>query len=66
MKGEKGDNSDVLIVLAERLPIQLATQYGEKMCFIKYHLSEGRSSIIELSAGVGCVGDVGGVGGVAF
>ena len=42
MKGEKGiqrDNSDVLSVLAEHLPIQLATWHGEKMCFIKYHVS---------------------------
>ena len=30
-------------VLAEQLPIQLATRYGEKMCFIKYHVSEVRS-----------------------
>ena len=32
MKGEKGiqdDNSDVLSVLADHLPIQLATPYGE-------------------------------------
>ena len=32
MKGEKGiqgDNSDVLSVLADHLPIQLATWYGE-------------------------------------
>ena len=37
VKGEKGiqrDNSDVLSVLAEHLPIQLATRYGETMCFI--------------------------------
>ena len=33
MKGEKGiqgDNSDVLSVLADHLPIQLVTRYGEK------------------------------------
>ena len=57
MKGEmgiQGDNSDVLNVLAEHLPIQLATRYGEKMCFIKYHVSEDSSSIIELSGGVTC------------
>ena len=34
MKGEKGiqgDNSDVLSVLAEHLPLQLAARYGEKL-----------------------------------
>ena len=41
-KGIQGDNSDVLSVLAEHLLIQLATRYGEKMCFIKYHVSEDR------------------------
>ena len=54
-KGEKriqGDNSDVLSVLADHLPIQLTTRYGEKMCFVKYHISEDRSNIIELSGGV--------------
>ena len=35
-KGIQGDNSNVLSVLADHLPIQLATRYGEKMCFIKY------------------------------
>ena len=61
MKGEKdnqGDNPDVLSVLAEHLLIQLATGYGEKMCFIKYHVLEDRSSIVELPGGVrtlGCV-----------
>ena len=33
VKGEKsiqGDNSNVLSVLADHLPIQLATRYGEK------------------------------------
>ena len=56
MKGLKdiqGDNSELLSVLADHLPIQLATRYDEKMCFIKYHVSEDRSSIIELSGGVG-------------
>ena len=56
MKGEKGiqgDNSNVLSVLAEHLLIQLATRYDEKMCFIKYHVSEVRSSIVELAGGVG-------------
>ena len=28
-------------------------EYGEKMCFIKYHVSEDRSSIVELAGGVG-------------
>ena len=36
-KGIQGHNSDVLSVLAEHLPIQLATRYGEK-----YHVSEDR------------------------
>ena len=52
MKGEKGiqgDSSDVLSVLDDLLPIQLATRYGEKMCFVKYHVSEDRSSIAESS-----------------
>ena len=39
VKGEKG--------------IQLATRYGEKMRFIKYHVSDDRSSIVELAGGVG-------------
>ena len=55
VKGEKsiqGDNSVDLSVLADHLPIQLATRHGEKMCLIKYHVSEDRSSIIELSGGV--------------
>ena len=47
-KGIQGDNSDVLSVLAEHLPIQLATRYGEKICFIKYHVSKDRSSIIDV------------------
>ena len=29
------------------------TQYGEKMCLIKYHVSEDRSSIVEFVGGVG-------------
>ena len=61
MKGEKGiqgDNSDVPSVLANHLPIQLAIRYGEKMCFVKYHVSEGRSSIAELSGGVGTLRNV--------
>ena len=45
VKGEKGiqdDNSNVVSVLANHLPIQLATRYGGKMCFVKYHVSEDR------------------------
>ena len=45
-------------VLADHLPIQLATRYSEKMCFIKYHVSEDRSSIIELPGGVGTLCNV--------
>ena len=52
-QGIQGDNSDVLSLLAEPLPIQLATRYDEKMCFIKYHVSEDRSSIVELAGDVG-------------
>ena len=58
-KGNQGDNPNVLDVLVVHLPIQLATTYGEKLCFIKYHVSEDRSSIVELTGGVGtlrCVG----------
>ena len=51
-KGIQGANSDVLSVLADHLPIQLATRYGEKMCFVKYHVSEDRSSIVESSGGL--------------
>ena len=54
-RGEKGiqdDISDVLSVLANHLPIQLAIRYGEKMCFVKYHVSEDNSSIVESSGGV--------------
>ena len=32
--------------------MQLATRYGGKMCFVKYHVSEDRSSIVESSGGV--------------
>ena len=48
----QGDTSDVLSVLAAHIPIQLATRYGEKMCFVKYHVSEDKSSIVESSGGV--------------
>ena len=63
MKGEKGtqgDNSNVFnsSVLTDNLPIQFASWYGEKMCFIKYHVSEVKSSIIELSGGVGTLRNV--------
>ena len=55
-EGEKGiqcDNSNVLSVLAEHLPIQLATRYGEKMCHaLSSTMSEDKSSIVELSGGV--------------
>ena len=57
-KGIQGDNLNVLSVLAEHLSIQQATQYGEKMCFIKYHGSEDRSSIVELAGGVGTLRSV--------
>ena len=52
IQGIQGDNSDVLSVLAEHVPIQLPTRYGEKMCFIKYPVSEDRSSIVELFGAV--------------
>ena len=61
MKGEKviqGDNSDILRVLAEHLPILLATRYGNTICFIKYHVSEDTSSIIELAGDVGTLRSV--------
>ena len=51
-KGIQGDNSDVLSVLADHLPLQLATLYGEKICFIKYHVSED-------TGGVGTLRNVG-------
>ena len=56
MKGDngiQGDNSDVVSVLAEHLTIQLATRCDENMCFITYPVSEDRSSIVELTGGVG-------------
>ena len=49
MNGEKriqSDNSVVLSVLANHLPIQLTTRY------VKYHVSEDKSSIVVLSGGV--------------
>ena len=62
--GEKGDRgwegspgiqglaSDVLSVLATHLPIQLAEWYGEKMCFVKYHVSEDETSVVRMTGGV--------------
>ena len=53
-RGEKGvqsDTSDVLNVLAAHLPIQLGKRYGEKMYFVKYHVSEDQSSIVRMSGG---------------
>ena len=32
--------------MADHLPIQLTTRYGEKMCFVKYLVSEGKSGIV--------------------
>ena len=51
-EGIQGDTSDVLSILANHLPIQLATRYGEKMCFMKYHVSEDKLSIVEAPGGV--------------
>ena len=48
----QGDTSDIPSVLADHLPIQLSTRYGEKMCFVKCHVSEDKSSIVESSGGV--------------
>ena len=50
--GVQDDASDVLSVLATHLPIQLAERYGEKMCFVKYHVSEDESSVVRMSGGV--------------
>ena len=50
--GLQGDTSDVLSVLADHLPNQLVTRYGENMCFVKYHVSEDKSSIVESSGAV--------------
>ena len=54
-RGEKGvqvDASDVLSILSALLPIQLAEPYGEKMCFVKYHVSEDQSSVVRMTGGV--------------
>ena len=56
VKGEKGIQIDYADVLS--VPIQLAIRYGGKMWFIKYHVSEDMSSIIELSGGVGTLRSV--------
>ena len=58
-KGIQGDNSDVLSVLADHQPIQLVTRYGGKICIVKYHVSEDRSSIVESSGGVETLRNVG-------
>ena len=55
VKGEKGilgAISSVLSVLADHLPIQLGTRYGEKIA-LSSHVSGDRSSTIELSGDVG-------------
>ena len=51
-KGVQGDVSDVLSVLATHLRIQLAERYGEKICFVKYHVSEDQSSVVRMTGGV--------------
>ena len=51
-KGVQGDTSDALSVLSAHLPIQLAKRYGEKMCFVKYHVTEDQSNIVRLHGGV--------------
>ena len=54
-RGEKciqGVTSAVRNVLGAHTPIQLATRYGAKMCFVKYHVSEDKSSIVESLDGV--------------
>ena len=48
----QGDTSDALSVLADHLPIQLGKRYCEKLFFVKYHVSEDKSSIVESSGGV--------------
>ena len=53
-RGEKGvqsNTSNVLSVLAVHLQIQLAKRYGEKMCFVKYHVSEDQSSVVRMTGG---------------
>ena len=57
-KGIQGDTSDALSVLANHLPIQLVTRYGEKMCFVKYHVSEDKSSIVEALGGLQTLSNV--------
>ena len=48
----KMNEADVLRVLAAHLPIQLAERYGEKTCFVKYHVSEDQSSVVRMTGGV--------------
>ena len=50
--GLPGDTSNFLSVLVAHIPIQLAKRYGEKMCFVNYHVSEDKSSIVESSGAV--------------
>ena len=56
---KQGDTSDVLSVLASHLPIQLAKRYGEKTCFVKYHVSEDQSSVVRIPGGVQTLRNVG-------
>ena len=51
-KGVQGDTSDFLRVLDALLPIQRGKRYGEKMGFVKYHVSEDLSSIVKSHGGV--------------
>ena len=57
-KGVQGDASDFLSVLTTHLPIQLAERYGEKMCFVKYNVSEDQSSVVRMTGGVQTLGNV--------
>ena len=52
VKMVKSDASDVLSVLAVHVPIQLAEWYGEKMCFVKYHVSEDQSIVVRMTGGL--------------
>ena len=51
-KGVQGDTSDVLSLLPAHLPIQLVKRYGEKICFVKYHVSGDKSNIVRSHGGV--------------
>ena len=46
-------------VMADHLPIQVATRCGAKMCVVKYHVSEDKSNIVESSGGVQTLRNVG-------